>query len=109
MTDSARLLHSVPVAQLDRASASEAEGRTFDSYRAHHFNSSKSFTEVLLRAGAGTVLVVPIKSVRIITMVISALFPSHLGNRNAPHAPVYKVENFSKKWICDQFLKASPI
>ena len=33
---SARLVRSVPVAQLDRASASEAEGRTFDSYRAHH-------------------------------------------------------------------------
>jgi hypothetical protein len=32
-------LHRAPVAQLDRASAFEAEGREFESLRARHSNS----------------------------------------------------------------------
>lgn len=35
---------SVLVAQLDRVSASEAEGRGFDSRQAHHFILSKRWT-----------------------------------------------------------------
>ena len=35
--------HNAPVAQLDRACASEAQGRVFESLRAHHFHSG-SFT-----------------------------------------------------------------
>jgi hypothetical protein len=34
--------HDAPVAQLDRACASEAQGRVFESLRAHHFLSSLS-------------------------------------------------------------------
>ena len=33
----AQLLHCAPVAQLDRALASEARGRAFESPRARHF------------------------------------------------------------------------
>jgi hypothetical protein len=32
--------HDAPVAQLDRACASEAQGRVFESLRAHHFQGS---------------------------------------------------------------------
>jgi hypothetical protein len=38
------MLFHVPVAQLDRVSASEAEGRRFESCRARHFILSFSFT-----------------------------------------------------------------
>jgi hypothetical protein len=31
-------LHNAPVAQLDRASDYESEGRTFESFRARHFS-----------------------------------------------------------------------
>jgi hypothetical protein len=34
-------LNGAPVAQLDRASGYEPEGREFESPRAHHFNSHK--------------------------------------------------------------------
>jgi hypothetical protein len=33
--------HDAPVAQLDRACASEAQGRVFESLRAHHFSAIK--------------------------------------------------------------------
>ena len=44
-------LESAPVAQLDRAAASEAVGQTFESSRAHHFplkiNNERSVRDVL--------------------------------------------------------------
>src|ERR1700744_4009272 len=43
-----RPIHQAPVAQLDRATASEAVGQTFESSRAHHFLSS--FSRILFRA-----------------------------------------------------------
>ena len=41
----AEVIPDVSVAQLDRASASEAEGRRFDSYRAHTFASALIIAE----------------------------------------------------------------
>ena len=42
-------LISVPVAQLDRASASEVEGRGFESRRVHHFFTLKiNFPQILI-------------------------------------------------------------
>jgi hypothetical protein len=35
--------HDAPVAQLDRACASEAQGRVFESLRAHHFKRCPLF------------------------------------------------------------------
>jgi hypothetical protein len=42
--------HDAPVAQLDRACASEAQGRVFESLRAHHFLSlcTQQFADVAL-------------------------------------------------------------
>jgi hypothetical protein len=46
--------HSAPVAQLDRASGYEPEGREFESPRAHHFPKENPFLE---KAASFSVLV----------------------------------------------------
>ena len=51
--------HDAPVAQLDRACASEAQGRVFESLRAHHFKTCPS---IYLRCSQIKVDMVPPRS-----------------------------------------------